>query len=254
MDALGEELEESIHDHMPLFWIELLGEVHRALHVGEQHGHLLALAFQGGLRGEDLLGEVLRGVGAGIALGTGPGRGDVSAAAVAELGAGRELGVAARAAHGQGSSAFEAEPRVSGILVTAGSALHRLPRTYSGRRHAPDFLFRLTPDEATRLRSQSVTSKSRGGRRYLPYAFTEQGVAMLSSVLRSPRAIAANIEIMRVFVKLREVTASHAHLARKLDELEKRYDAEFKVVFDAIRALTIPPAPRTRRVGFRTEP
>ena len=132
-------------------------------------------------------------------------------------------------------------------------ALVQAVKRNSGRFPA-DFLFRLTPDEATRLRSQSVTSKSRGGRRYLPYAFTEQWVAMLSSVLRSPRAIAANIEIMRVFVKLREVTASHAHLARKLDELEKRYDAQFRVVFDAIRALTIPPAPRTRRVGFRTEP
>ncbi len=75
-----------------------------------------------------------------------------------------------------------------------------------------------------------MTSKSRGGRRYLPYALTEQGVAMLSSVLRSSRAIAANIEIMRVFVKLREVNASHAHLARKLDELEKRYDASAREV------------------------
>jgi len=85
-------------------------------------------------------------------------------------------------------------------------ALVQAVKRNSGRFPA-DFLFGLTPDEATRLRSQSVTSKSRGGRRYLPYAFTEQGVAMLSSVLRSPRAIAANIEIMRVFVKLREVTA-----------------------------------------------
>ena len=75
---------------------------------------------------------------------------------------------------------------------------------------------------------------------------------MLSSVLRSSCAIAVNIEIMRVFVKLREAMASHAHLARKLDELEQRYDAQFKVVFDAIRALMIPPTVRGRRVGFRT--
>jgi ORF6N domain-containing protein len=120
-------------------------------------------------------------------------------------------------------------------------------------RFPADFIFRLTPDEATCLRSRSVTSNSRGGRRSLPYAFTEQGVAMLSSVLRSPRAIAVNIEIIRVFVKLREIMASHAQLARKLDELENRYDAQFKVVFDAIRALMVPPTPRTRRVGFRVE-
>ena len=76
---------------------------------------------------------------------------------------------------------------------------------------------------------------------------------MLSSVLRSPRAVAVNIEIMRVFVKLRAVMASHAHLARKLDALERRHDAQFKVVFDAIRQLMIPPATKTRRVGFRSE-
>jgi len=120
-------------------------------------------------------------------------------------------------------------------------------------RFPADFVFRLTPDEATRLRSQSVTSKSRGGRRYLPYAFTEQGVAMLSSVLRSPRAIAVNIEIMRLFVKPRAVLASHAHLARKLDQLERRYDAQFKVVFEAIHALMVPLTPRTRRVGFHAD-
>ena len=76
---------------------------------------------------------------------------------------------------------------------------------------------------------------------------------MLSSVLRSPRAIAVNIEIVRVFVKLRAVMASHVHLARKLEELEKRHDAQFKVVFDAIRQLMIPPVVKTRRVGFRSE-
>lgn len=120
-------------------------------------------------------------------------------------------------------------------------------------RFPADFTFQLTAEELTRLRSQSVTSKSRGGRRYFPHAFTEQGVAMLSSVLRSPRAIAVNIEIMRVFVKLREATASHARLARKLDGLEQRYDAQFKVVFDAIRALMSPPTVKARRVGFRSD-
>jgi hypothetical protein len=120
-------------------------------------------------------------------------------------------------------------------------------------RFPTDFTFQLTAEELARLRSRSVTSKARGGRRYLPHAFTEQGVAMLSSVLRSPRAIAVNIEIMRVFVKLRRAMASHARLARKLDELEHRYDAQFKVVFDAIRALMDAPITRARRVGFHTD-
>jgi hypothetical protein len=120
-------------------------------------------------------------------------------------------------------------------------------------RFPEDFTFQLTGTEFDRLRSQSVTSKRRGGRRYLPHAFTEQGVAMLSSVLKSPRAIAVNIEIMRVFVKLREVMASHVHLARKLNELERRYDAQFRVVFDAIRQLMIPPRRKRRRVGFHSD-
>ena len=94
---------------------------------------------------------------------------------------------------------------------------------------------------------------SRGGRRYPPYAFTEQGVAMLSSVLHSPRAVAVNIEIMRTFIRLRRMLASHADLARKLEALEKKYDAQFKVVFDAIRQLMAPPEPKRRRIGFHRE-
>ena len=98
-----------------------------------------------------------------------------------------------------------------------------------------------------------MTSSQWGGRRYAPYAFTEQGVAMLSSVLNSPRAIRANIEIMRAFVRLRRLLASHAELARKLDALEKKYDAQFKVVFDAIRELMKPPeTPRRTPIGFRS--
>ena len=112
-----------------------------------------------------------------------------------------------------------------------------------------DFVFELTKVEAERLRCQSGTSK-RGGRRYRPYAFTEQGVAMLSSVLHSQRAIRVNIEIMRAFVQLRQLLSSHADLARKLEALEKKYDAQFKVVFDAIRELMAPPAPPKRRIGF----
>ncbi|MDA8107716.1 MAG: hypothetical protein M0015_03680 [Betaproteobacteria bacterium] len=86
--------------------------------------------------------------------------------------------------------------------------------------------------------------------KYLPYAFTEQGVAMLSSVLRSPRAVRVNIEILRAFVKLRQMLASNAELARKLTALERRYDAQFKVVFDAIRELMTPPAAKRRSIGF----
>lgn len=88
---------------------------------------------------------------------------------------------------------------------------------------------------------------SHGGRRKLPYVFTEQGVAMLSSVLNSPRAVSVNIEIMRAFVRLRKMIASHAELARKLAAMENKYDAQFKVVFDAIRELMIPPAPAKKR-------
>lgn len=145
-------------------------------------------------------------------------------------------------------------------------------------RFPSDFLFKLTPQETELvlksqivtsnlenednalttkgiLRSQSVTSKrvGSGGRRYSPYAFTEQGVAMLSSVLRSSRAVQVNIEIMRTFVRLRQMIAGHADLARKLSAIEKKYDAQFKIVFDAIRELMTPPtADEVREMGFHT--
>ncbi|HEV2493975.1 MAG TPA: ORF6N domain-containing protein [Terriglobia bacterium] len=125
-----------------------------------------------------------------------------------------------------------------------------------------DFMFQLTAKEfealrfhfgTSSLRSQIVTSKGgRGGRRYNPLAFTEQGVAMLSSVLRSHRAVQVNIAIMRAFVKLREMLASHRDLARRLAEMEKKYDAQFRVVFDAIRELMKPPEKPRRRIGFRS--
>ena len=105
-------------------------------------------------------------------------------------------------------------------------------------------MFQLDGEEYERLRCQIGISKGRGGRRHSPYAFTEQGVAMLSSVLRSPQAVAVNIEIMRAFVRLREIVASHADLARRLDELERRFrehDEQFAVVFDALRQLMEPP-------------
>ena len=103
-----------------------------------------------------------------------------------------------------------------------------------------DFMFQLRDKEFPNLKSQIVTSSWGGLRRATPYAFTEQGVAMLSNVLRSDRAIHVNIEIMRAFVRLRQMLASNAGLARKLAALEKKYDAQFKVVFDAIRELMPP--------------
>ena len=119
-------------------------------------------------------------------------------------------------------------------------------------RFPEDFMLQLTAEEAGRLRSQFVTSKSgRGGRRYAPLAFTEQGVAMLSSVLRSERAIQVNIAIMRAFVHLRQLLATHRDLARKLEELERKYDKHFKVVFVAIRELMARIEPQRKRIGFQ---
>jgi hypothetical protein len=121
-------------------------------------------------------------------------------------------------------------------------------------RFPDDFMFQLTREEFDILRSQSVISSQWGGRRYRPYAFTEQGVAMLSSVLRSERAVQVNVEIIRAFVRLRQLLATHADLLRKVEALEKRYDAQFKVVFEAIRQLMAPPEPEPNkgRIGFRT--
>jgi ORF6N domain-containing protein len=122
------------------------------------------------------------------------------------------------------------------------------------QRFPADFMFQLTAEEHGTLRSQSVTLKPGRGkhRKYLPYAFTEQGVAMLSSVLRSRRAIEVNIEIMRAFVRLRAMAGAHADLARKVEELETKYDARFKAVFDAIRGLMTPVQPPKTRIGFRS--
>ena len=118
-------------------------------------------------------------------------------------------------------------------------------------RFPEDFIFQLTNQELTHLKSQIVTSSWGGLRRANPYAFTEQGIAMLSSVLRSDLAIKVNIEIMRTFVRLREMLASNKELAQKLAQLEKKYDQQFKVVFDAIRELMTPPVPAPKkRIGF----
>lgn len=120
-------------------------------------------------------------------------------------------------------------------------------------RFPDDFMFQLTKQELEDWRSQFVTSNPRAkmGLRRRPYAFTEQGVAMLSSVLHSERAVAVNIEIIRTFVRLRELLATHAELARRLDELEAKYDSQFRIVFDAIRQMMAPPeTPQKKRIGF----
>lgn len=119
-------------------------------------------------------------------------------------------------------------------------------------------MFQLTNEEAGVLRSQIVTLDGGRGRhrKYLPFAFTEQGLAMLSSVLRSPRAVAAvagNIEVMRTFVRLRRMLEDNPELARKLAALEKKYDGQFRMVFDAIRELKAPAVPKRRRIGFQQE-
>ena len=134
------------------------------------------------------------------------------------------------------------------------------------KRFPEDFAFQLTAEEADSLRSQTATafptkrsnrsqfatgSQKHRDPRYRPYAFTEHGILMLSSVLNSERAIQVNIEIMRSFVRLRVMLASNAELSRKLDHLESKYDRQFKVVFDAIRQLMSPPVHDRKQIGFR---
>jgi len=120
------------------------------------------------------------------------------------------------------------------------------------KRFPSDFMFQLSEDEDKSLRSQFVILKTGRGkhRKYLPYVFTEQGVAMLSSVLNSERAIDVNIQIMRAFARLRKMIASHEGLARKLDDLEKKYDGQFHVVFEAIRQLMATEEKPKRKIGF----
>jgi hypothetical protein len=136
-------------------------------------------------------------------------------------------------------------------------------------RFPDDFMFQLTWEEAAvlgsqyaasspsvggALRSQIVTLKQGKHIKYRPYVFTEQGVAMLSSVLRSPSAVAVNVEIMRAFVRLRQMLLSHADMARKIESLERKYDGQFKVVFDALRQLMQPPQKPKRPIGFHARP
>jgi hypothetical protein len=123
--------------------------------------------------------------------------------------------------------------------------IHRFP---------DDFMFQLNQEEATKLsRSQIVTLKQGQNIKYLPYVFTENGVAMLSSILNSERAIEVNIQIMRTFTKIREMLISHKDLARRINDLEKKYDSQFRVVFDTIRQLLSPPELKKSKIGFRRE-
>ena len=137
---------------------------------------------------------------------------------------------------------------LAGLYGVETKALKRAVKR-NRTRFPEDFMFELVDNEVENLRYQIGTSRW-GGARYRPYAFTEQGVAMLSSVLHSERAVRANIEIMRAFVRLRAMLASHQELARKLAALESKYDSQCKTVFDAIRELMVRPEPTRRSIGF----
>ncbi len=140
---------------------------------------------------------------------------------------------------------YGVEPRV--LVQAVKRNLDRFP---------PDFLFQLSKEEFTVLKSQIVTSSWGGLRRATPYAFTEQGVAMLSSVVKSKRAIRVNIGIMRAFVRLRELAATHKELAAKLAELERKvvsHDGHIQSLFEAIRQLMIPIEKTSRRIGFHAQ-
>jgi ORF6N domain len=135
--------------------------------------------------------------------------------------------------------------------VTTGN-LNKAVKRNQGR-FPGDFMFQLTDKETEGLIFQSGRSKGRGGRRHRPYAFTEQGVAMLSTVLNSERAVQVNIAIMRTFVQLRRLMDSNADLARKIESLEKKYDEKFATVFAAIKQLIAPPTPAKKRIGFHPD-
>ena len=137
---------------------------------------------------------------------------------------------------------YEVEPRI--LVQAVKRNIERFPK---------DFMFQLTQEEFSNLKSQIVTSSWGGMRRSTPYAFTEQGVAMLSSVLRSKRAVQVNIEIIRTFVKLREMLISHKDLARKLADLENKYDKQFRIVFEAITQLIEEDEKPKKKIGYIKE-
>jgi ORF6N domain-containing protein len=121
------------------------------------------------------------------------------------------------------------------------------------QRFPGDFMFQITKEEFAGLRSQFATSSlvRHGGRRHLPYVFTEHGAIMAATVLNSRRAVLMSIIVVRAFVRLQQLLQSNVHLSRKLDALERKYDGKFEMVFEAIRELMAPPAPRRKRIGFR---
>jgi hypothetical protein len=137
--------------------------------------------------------------------------------------------------------------------VETGALVRAMKRNIE--RFPSDFMFQLSDEEWAALKCQiGISNEGRGGRRTAPYAFTEQGVAMLSSVLRSDRAIAVNIQIMRAFIQLKRMLATHADLARKIESLERKYDAQFRGVFDAIRELMAPQEhPKKQPIGFKVK-
>jgi len=135
--------------------------------------------------------------------------------------------------------------------VTTGNLNKAVKRNLD--RFPPDFMFQLKQEEYESLRFQFGILKKGQHSKYLPYAFTEQGVAMLSSVLRSKRAVHVNIEIMRAFVRLRQFLSAHKELEQKLEEMEMKYDEQFQVVFEAIRQLMTPPDPPRKRIGFEAK-
>lgn len=138
------------------------------------------------------------------------------------------------------------------LYGVAPKVLHQAVKRNAGR-FPPDFMFQLDAQDLARSRSQTVTLNRGANLKYRPYAFTEQGVAMLSSVLRSERAIRVNVAIMRAFVKLREALAAHREMAVKLADLERKiesHDSEIQALFDAIRELMQPPDPPRREIGF----
>jgi hypothetical protein len=142
----------------------------------------------------------------------------------------------------------------SDLAALYGVSTTRLNQQVARNRHRfpGDFMFRLTHAEITSLMSQNATSnRGRGGQRKLPHAFTEHGAVMLASVLKTQVAVEASIQVVRAFVQLRGVLAAHRELAKRLDELEAKYDGQFKVVFQAIRELMEPPAPPSKQIGFR---
>ncbi len=135
--------------------------------------------------------------------------------------------------------------------VTTGNLNKAVKRNLD--RFPPDFMFQLKQEEHESLRFQFGILKKGQHSKYLPYAFTEQGVAMLSSVLRSKRAVHVNIEIMRAFVRLRQFLSAHKELEQKLEEMEMKYDEQFQVVFEAIRQLMTPPDPPRKKIGFEAK-